>query len=262
MTLQWVRVDDYPAMCREAAGRMAAVIERAARAGRSTLLGLATGNTMIGVYEQLAARLNESGCDLSRLHTFNLDEYVGNDGRQVPGDHPLSYRAYMQRQFFDLLDPKLGMNPEHVHFPDPENPQAYDHSIDRMGGLDFQLLGLGFNGHIAFNEPMPETDISAEAFAELPTRVIDLNELTIDTNARLTAGGDRNQVPRRAVTMGMKPLLAAREVLLLACFPEQKKPLERIRQGTITPSLPGSYLLGHRNATILYAQDLVNLEEA
>jgi len=261
VTLKWVRVDDYQGMCREAAGRMATIIEQSAADGRSALLGLATGNTMIGVYEQLAARLNTSGCDLSRLHTFNLDEYVGDDGRNVPTDHPLSYQAYMQRYLFSLLDPKLGMNPAHIHFPDPEDPEAYDRQIDGMGGLDFQLLGLGFNGHIAFNEPMPEAEISVEAFAALPSRVIDLTEQTIETNSRLTAGGDRSQVPRQAVTMGMKPLLAARELLLLTCFPEQKAPLERIRQGTITPSLPGSYLLGHANATIVFAQDPVGLEE-
>ena len=149
----------------------------------------------------------------------------------------------------------------HVHFPDPEDPRAYDGLIDGMGGLDFQLLGLGFNGHVAFNEPMPETEISAEAFASLPSRVIDLTERTIEANSHLTANGNRNQVPRRAVTMGMKPLLAARELLLLTCFPEQREPLERIRQGTITPSLPGSYLLGHPNATIVYARDSVGLEE-
>lgn len=261
MTLKWVRVADYPAMCRDAAARMTTVMERAAGVGCPVLIGLATGNTMIGVYEQLAAGLNRLGSDLSQLHTFNLDEYVGDNGRCVPAEHPLSYGAYMQRYLFSLLDPSLKMNPAHIHFPNPEAPEAYDRLIDGMGGLDFQLLGLGFNGHIAFNEPMPEAEISTEAFASLPSRVIDLTERTIEANARLTAGGDRNQVPRQAVTMGMKPLLAARELLLLTCFPEQRQPLERIRQGTITPSLPGSYLLGHPNATIVYAQDSVGLEE-
>ena len=261
MTIQWRRVNDYQAMCCEAAQRIAAAIERAIGDGRPALLGLATGNTMIGVYEELAARLNDRSTDLAQLHTFNLDEYVGNDGRWVPADHPLAYTAYMERCFFRLLEPTLKMDPAHIHFPDPEAPEAYDRMIEQMGGLDFQLLGIGFNGHIAFNEPMAETEISAEAFAELPSRVIDLAEQTIEANSRLTAGGDRNQVPRRAVTMGMKSLLAARELLLLACFAEQKAPLERIRQGRITPSLPASYLQGHANATIVYAQDPVRLEE-
>ena len=89
MTLQWCPADDYQAMCREAAERMTATIERAADDARPALLGLATGNTMIGVYEQLAARLNDRGSDLSQFHTFNLDEYVGDDGRCVPDEHPL-----------------------------------------------------------------------------------------------------------------------------------------------------------------------------
>ena len=117
------------------------------------------------------------------------------------------------------------------------------------------MLGIGFNGHIAFNEPMSETEISRGSFAALPTRIVDLTELTIETNARLTAGGDRTQVPRQAVSMGMRPILAAREILLLACFPEQQEPLWRIMHGRPTPELPASYLLAHPHSTIIYTGD-------
>ena len=140
-------------------------------------------------------------------------------------------------------------------------PAEFDALIERLGGLDLQLLGIGFNGHIAFNEPMSESQISPAAFAALPTRVIDLTELTIETNARLTAGGDRTQVPRQAVTMGMKPLLAARAILLLACFAEQQEPLGKILHGRPTPELPASYLLDHAQSTILYTGDCIQLEE-
>ena len=120
---------------------------------------------------------------------------------------------------------------------------------------------IGFNGHIAFNEPIAESVISVEDFAALPTRTVDLAELTIETNARLTAGGDRSQVPRQAVSMGMRPILAAREILLLACFPEQQEPLSRIRHGRATPEIPASYLLDHPQSTIIYTGDQICLGE-
>lgn len=262
MTLQWIRTADYDAMCREGAARIVVALERRIAGQRPFLLGLATGNTMIGVYRHLADALNRRRRDLSQLHTFNLDEYVGDDERWIPADHPLSYHAYMDRRFFKLLDPALGFDRRHIHFPSAETPPLFDKQIEDMGGLDFQLLGIGFNGHIAFNEPMSEADISAEAFAALPSRIVDLTEQTIAANARLTAAGDRMQVPRRAVTMGMTAILAAREVALLACFPEQAAPLGRIRRETATPEIPASCLIRHPCAAVIYAADAIALEDA
>jgi len=261
MALTWVRVEDYKAMSRFGAERAFAAIEHRLGDGRSMLLGLATGNTMLSFYPQLAAMLNRHDIDLSRLYTVNLDEYMGADGQSIPPAHPLSYRNYMQKNFFHYLDPKLGMNREHIHFPDPGGASALDEWIHSMGGIDFQLLGIGFNGHIAFNEPMAENTISAEAFAALPSRVIGLTELTIDTNARLTAGGDRSLVPHYAVTLGMAQILGAKEIVLLACFPQQRKALRKLRQGRVTPDLPASFLINHPNTTIIYADDQVRLEE-
>ena len=262
MPLEWIRVDNYESMSRAGAERIAAAIERQLRERGSMCLGLATGNTMLRLYECLAELLNGRRPDLSQLHTFNLDEYVGEEGQPVAFDHPLSYRAYMERNLFSRLDPRLGFNLDNAHFPDPAAPAAFDRLIGALGGLDLQLLGIGFNGHIAFNEPISEEEISAADFAELPTRVIDLTELTIESNADLTAGGDRSRVPEKAVTMGMEPILAAREILLLACFPEQQAPLARIMRGRPTPELPASYLLGHPRSTIIYTGDRISLEEA
>ncbi|NLE67638.1 MAG: hypothetical protein GX608_09475 [Lentisphaerae bacterium] len=129
------------------------------------------------------------------------------------------------------------------------------------GGLDFQLLGIGFNGHIAFNEPVSASKISAEDFAVLPTRVIRLKELTIRTNAALTAGGDLASVPRQAVTMGMRPILQAKEIMLLACFKEQAVPLRKIKAGIISPETPASLLLNHPSAKVIYTSDTIALAE-
>jgi len=261
MALSWIAAADYETMSELAAHRIADAINRRLAQRCPMLLGLATGNTMLVVYARLAGLLNESGVDLSELHTVNLDEYVGADGRWVPPTHPLSYHGYMKRNFLSRLDAGLGLRPEHVHFPDPAQPGALDDMLTRMGRLDFQLLGIGFNGHIAFNEPMSSDEITAEAFAALPSRVVDLTELTIETNARLTANGDRASVPRQAVTLGMKPILDAREILLLACFPEQASPLNRLASGRPAPELPASFLREHPNATILYASDRVRLKK-
>lgn len=261
MTLHWIRERDYEAMSERGAARIATAVEHALTQRRPVLVGLATGNTMLRLYERLAETFNRKALDLSQLHTFNLDEYVGDDGGWVPANHPLSYHAYMEQNFFCRLDPPLGMNRDHIHFPDPACPAAFDTLIRDLGGLDVQLLGIGFNGHIAFNEPQPESVVSAVAYAALPTRVMDLTELTIDTNARLTAGGDRSRVPCRAVSMGMGSILASREILLLACFPEQRAPLRRILQGYATPEVPASYLVAHHHATIIYTGDKISLEE-
>ena len=162
MSLHWIRTADYDAMSMLAAAHIAQAIQKRLRQKCPMLLGLATGNTMLTLYERLAGLLNERGTHLEQLHTVNLDEYVGADRCWVPDDHPLSYHAYMEKNFFKRLDPKLGMRPEHIHFPDPLRPGELDEMLVRMGRLDFQLLGIGFNGHIAFNEPISAAEIEAE----------------------------------------------------------------------------------------------------
>ena len=198
-------------------------------------LGLATGNTMIELYAQLAAKFNAARADLSLLSTWNLDEYSADGKSAVPHDHPLSYWKYMHE------------------------PETYDPAIAASGGLDLQLLGIGFNGHIAFNEPMREDEISVGAFAALPTRVLPLSQETIEQNTKVTAGGDAALVPRYAATMGMAPILAAKKCLLLACFAEQTAPLNAIiaRNGEPTPFLPASYLWRHPDFRLIYTADKV-----
>lgn len=223
-------------------------------------LGLATGNTMITLYAELAEKFNAAKADLSLLSTWNLDEYAVDGQTPVPHDHPLSYWKYMHETFFAKLDPARGFREARAHFPDPANPAAYDPAIAAAGGLDLQLLGIGFNGHIAFNEPMREDEISVAAFGALPTRVLPLSQETIDQNTRLTAGGDESLMPRFAATMGMAPILAARKCLLLACFAEQEAPLRAIfAKGAPTPLLPASYLWRHPDYRLVYTADKIHL---
>lgn len=253
----WTTVSNYEDMSKLGAELIFAKTTKCLQQKKKCLLGLATGNTMIRLYELLAAMFNEHNTDLSGLMTFNLDEYATADGCEVPPTHPLSYRKYMDEKLFSKLRPERRFNPNHAFFPPAQNAAGYDTLIADHGGLDLQLLGIGFNGHIAFNEPMSEKDISAADFAALPSRVIALAPLTITTNARLTAGNDPSMVPTKAITMGMKSILDAEQILLLACFKEQQQPLSVIKAGRITPELPASFLLKHPNSQIVYTKDTI-----
>ena len=253
-------VRDYAAMSSVGASIIFADAMKKLAKGERYNLGLATGNTMIALYAELAEKFNRAKADLSLLSTWNLDEYASHEHTPVGHDHPLSYWKYMHDMLFSKFDPSLGFREENAHFPDPAAPEKYDPAILAAGGLDLQLLGIGFNGHIAFNEPMREDEISVEAFGALPTRVLPLSKETIDQNTRLTAGGDESMMPRFAATMGMAPILAARKCLLLACFAEQTAPLKAIvARGEPTPFLPASYLWRHPDYRLVYTTDKISL---
>ena len=253
-------VRDYAAMSEVGASVIFADAMRKLAKGERYNLGLATGNTMITLYAELADKFNRAKADLSLLSTWNLDEYAIDDRTPVAHDHPLSYWKYMHEMLFSKFDPALGFREENAHFPAPEAPETYDPAIAAAGGLDLQLLGIGFNGHIAFNEPMGEDEISVEAFGRLPTRVLPLSKETIEQNTKITAGGDSSLVPRYAATMGMAPILAAKKCLLLACFEEQTAPLKAIfAKGAPTPFLPASYLWRHPDYRLVYTTDKIAL---
>ncbi len=254
-------VKNYAAMSSVGASIIFDAVMAKISKGERFNLGLATGNTMIELYDELAAKFNVARADLSLLSTWNLDEYASDAHTPVAHDHPLSYWKYMNEKLFSKFDPALGFRAENAHFPDPADPDSYDPAIAAAGGLDLQLLGIGFNGHIAFNEPMKEDEISVADFGALPTRVLPLSRETIDQNTRLTAGGDENLMPRYAATMGMAPILAARQCLLLACFAEQQAPLRDIfaRGGAPTPFLPASYLWRHPDYRLIYTTDKITL---
>ena len=258
--MQLEPMKDYAAMSSAGASILFEETMRKIAKGERFNLGLATGNTMIMLYEELAAKFNTAKADLSLLSTWNLDEYSLDGKSAVPHDHPLSYWKYMHEMLFSKFDPSLGFREENAHFPDPAMPETYDPAITAAGGLDLQLLGIGFNGHIAFNEPMQETEISVEAFGALPTRVLPLSNETIVQNTAVTAGGDSSLVPRYAATMGMAPILAAKKCLLLACFEEQTAPLKAIiERGRPTPFLPASYLWEHPDFRLVYTTDKITL---
>lgn len=255
------KVGNYHAMSVAGAEIIYDAVSAALKQGKHFNLGLATGNTMIELYQILADRFNRDGLDLSGLQTWNLDEYAADEHHAVAHDHPLSYWKYMHEKLFDKFDPARNFSGNQAHFPDPSDPGKFDRELAAAGGLDLQLLGIGFNGHIAFNEPVRESEIGVKAYGELPTRVLPLTQETIDQNTKVTANGNSSLVPRFAATTGMKPILAAKRELLLACFAEQEAPLTKmLRDRRATPELPASYLLDHPDFTLIYTADKIDLD--
>lgn len=196
------------------------------------VLGLATGSTPIGVYQRLRAAHQAGEADFSRVRTFNLDEYL-----DLPGDHPQSYRSFMRTHLFEGLN----LPPEQIHFPPSEGNElarrcaAYEDEIRAAGGIDLQLLGIGRNGHIGFNEP---TSSLASR-----TRVKTLTQKTLDDNARFYAEGELQ--PTLAATMGIGTILDAKEIVVQAMGSQKAVAVQAMVEGPVSSFFPASALQYH-----------------
>ena len=201
----------------------------------------------------LARLINEHALDCRNIVLIYMDEYLSDDDRWVALDHPLSFRGYMNQAFYDLLDPQLAPLPQNRVFPNPKNPQAIQELIDSRGGVDACFGGIGINGHIAFNEPPePGEEMDAEEFASLPTRVLSLSRETRTINS-VTLGGEISVIPHRAVTVGMKECLGAKQMRFYCNRPWQAAVVRRVLHGPITPACPASLLRTHPDAMITVA---------
>ncbi len=204
-----------------------------------TLLGLATGGTMEDVYDKLVELLKLNHTDISCLETFNLDEYFMLD----PND-PNSYMTYMKQHFFD----KIGMQESQFHLPDndefdvEEDNEAYDRAIREKGPLHIQLLGIGENGHIGFNEPGAPFDSK--------TRLVDLTDTTIAANSRYFE--NQEDVPTKAISMGIDTILSAERIILLALGEKKAKIMAQLYKMTEPDEMiPASSLLKHKNVEFI-----------
>ena len=207
-----------------------------------------------GQFKLLAEMCNRETISCRNLITFNMDEYCFDDGTPVPPEHPMSFRGYMQREFFGLLDPSLRPAEENSVFPDSARPQALPHRIEHEGGVDICFGGIGINGHMAFNEaPEPGEVVGVEDFRVSTVRVIKLARETTTINAVFGAGGDLAAVPSRAVTIGMREILGARKCRFYLDWPWQAAVVRRVLFGPVTPACPASYLQTHPDAKITMA---------
>jgi glucosamine-6-phosphate deaminase len=227
---------DPPSVCRAAADHLVRVMRSAIEARAKAVLSLATGATPIPLYECLVARHRAGELSFADVTTYNLDEYYPIS----PAD-PQSYRAFMHEHLFRHVD----LAPNRTHLLDGTVPEAfvaahvqeYDRWIEADGGLDLQLLGIGRNGHIGFNEP---SDLSVEEALALPTRLVELHPIT-RTHAARDFGGESNVIPH-ALTLGVAPILAARSILILALGAAKAAVVAQALRGPITAQMPASLL--------------------
>ena len=228
------KAKDYKDMSRKAANIISAQVIMKP----NCVLGLATGSTPIGTYDQLVEWYNKGDLDFSEVTTVNLDEYKG-----LPRTNDQSYYYFMHQHLFD----RVNIDPERTNVPNGMEPDAekecgrYEELIRSLGGVDLQLLGLGHNGHIAFNEP-------GEAF-EKETHCVDLTESTIEANKRFFASAD--DVPKQAYTMGIKTIMQAKKILIVVNGENKADIVERAFFGPVTPEVPASILQLHNDVTLV-----------
>lgn len=240
------RAEDYRSMSRRAASIIAAEIVQKP----DCVLGLATGSTPVGAYEQLVQWYKQGDLSFREVKSVNLDEYLGLDGT-----HPQSYRYFMQKNLFDHVD----IQTENTNVPcgtaedAAAEEQRYERVMSELGGIDLQLLGMGHNGHIGFNEPAAEFPVT--------THVVDLTESTISANARFFDSID--EVPRQAMTMGIGSIMKARKILVVVSGEGKAEIVYRAFCGPVTPEVPASVLQLHPDVILVGDRAaLKKLEEA
>jgi glucosamine-6-phosphate deaminase len=232
--MKLIVVDNAHDMGIEAARLIASVV----RLKSDAVLGLATGSTPLGAYRELIRMRGEEKLDFSRVRSINLDEYIG-----LSGDHPQSYRFFMRENLFSHIN----IDPENTYIPDglaadiEAECRAYDARLRTLGFCDLQLLGIGVNAHIAFNEP------SDHLIAD--SHEVRLSEETLDANQRFF--DTRDEVPKKAITMGMRGILSARRIVLLASGKAKAQAIKDTLTGPVTPRVPASVIQLHPEVTVI-----------
>lgn len=236
--MNYIEVESYEELSRRAAGIIAAqVISKP-----ESVLGLATGSSPLGTYECLAKACENKDVDFSKVTSVNLDEYIG-----LTGDNDQSYRYFMDTNLFS----KINIRKEYTFVPNgvaediEKEGREYDERIEKLGGIDIQLLGIGYDGHIGFNEP-------DEVFTK-GTHIVELDPSTIEANARFFDSID--DVPKKAITMGMGAIMNAKKVLLIANGKGKEEIVKKAFFGPITPKVPASILQLHPDVTVIYSKN-------
>ncbi len=236
--MNFIKVKNYEELSNKAANIIAAQVILKP----NCVLGLATGSSPIGTYENLAEKCASGELDFSSVTSVNLDEYVGLD---VTSDQ--SYRYFMNKNLFE----KINIDIHNTYVPSgmaknlEEEGARYDSLIESLGGIDIQLLGIGYDGHIGFNEP--DDHFTKE------THEVTLDESTIEANSRFFAS--KNDVPTSAITMGMGAIMKAKKVLLIANGAKKWNIVEKAFFGPITPAVPASILQLHPDLTVIYSEN-------
>lgn len=237
-----IKVNNEQQFNETGAGIIASLVQTNPRAK----LGLATGSTPVGLYQRLIELYKEGVVSFKLASSYNLDEYIG-----LPEDHPESYRRFMNEKLFNHID--IPLKNTHVPSGNSSNAQQaadeYNRLLDEAGQVDLQLLGLGHNGHIGFNEP--DEDLQGQ------THVVTLDELTRQANARFFDSIE--DVPTHAITMGIGSILKAKQILLMAKGKDKAEIVAKALKGPITTKCPASFLQTHPNVVVILDQEAGSL---
>ena len=251
-TVRVHRCGDMADVARRMADDMLAAVSSAQSEGRCPTLIVPVGP--VDQYPVLAAEINRRRADWRDVMLINMDEYLDDEDQWIDIWHPLSFRGYMNRMFYELLEPSLAPRPENRVFPDPTAGAEMGRLIEGRGGVDACFGGIGINGHVAFNEPPePGVVVSLDDFAALPTRALNLSRETRTINS-VTVGGEPAVIPRRAVTVGMREILASRRLRLYCNRPWQRGVVRRVLHGPMTPACPASLVRNHPDAHLTLAE--------
>jgi glucosamine-6-phosphate deaminase len=240
--MKLIEAKDYEEMSQKAADIIIDLVKKKPDA----VLGLATGATVLGIYQRLVEDHKQNGTSYRHARTVNLDEYLG-----LAPDHPNSYHYYMNKHLFSHLDIPSAQTyiPNGLADDIEAECRRYEQVIERLGGIDLQLLGIGRNGHIGFNEP--GTSFSAS------THVVELAPSTRQANARFFPSLE--DVPRQAITMGIATILKSRHILLLAAGAAKAPIIAKFFEGDVTIDIPASALHTHPNVTVIADEDALSL---
>jgi len=224
------------------------LIERNNRIGKPTSLILPVGPLD---YRYLAEKCNKMHIDLSQVEIFMMDEYLGEDGKLIPEDHPLSFRRFMRKNFLDNLDQSIRSNMMEINFPAPEKLKQISKRIEEIGGVDVCYGGFGITGHFAFNDPPEPGEImTIEEMRNIPARVLTISRESTTQMAMGGTNGNLEILPKKAVSLGMKELLASRKIHLTFMRSWHAGVLRRALFGPVTVQCPGSLIQEHPNVEV------------
>lgn len=246
-------VRDHATLNVEAAKRIVETIKRNNAEGRDTSLILPVGPL---IYEPLAELCNAEKLDLSRLTVFMMDEYLQPDLTPIPESHPLSFKGFMRKTLVDRLDPSLGFSMDRVIFPLPDIIEEYSNRILDMGGVDICFGGVGISGHLAFNDPPEpdETDKDVDWVRSCRTRVVNVSRESCTQMALGGTHGNWAIIPRMAVTVGMKEILASKKIILTFMRTWHAGTMRRALFGPVTADCPGALVQEHANVEVLVTE--------
>jgi glucosamine-6-phosphate deaminase len=206
-----------------------------------------------GQYPIFTERVNRERISLKNVHIFHMDDHLDWQGRHIPLDHPYSYQGWMNRNLYERIDSDLNVPPDQRHFPNVSNLDAMAEGMKQIGGIDSVYGGIGYRGHIAFNEPprSPWYKISKDEFRNCTTRILNLNDDTLIALSHRNAGGCSDVIPPMVVTLGMRELLAARRIRLYSDTGAWKQTVIRMLLfGNVSPDIPVTYVQEHKDCIV------------